>query len=420
MKDAAGVVLYVGKASRLADRVSSYFIPSADPGERKRRMLELVEDVDVVECESEWEALLAENRLIKDCRPRFNAMLTDDKTFPYLAVTVGEDFPRVEVTREPASERFRGARILGPFVNPGSLRRAVASLQRVFRFRTCTLDIVAGDPRNRHFRPCLLHAIGQCTAPCAARIDREAYRRDIDRFLRLLASKRSVMLRELGQEMEAASREQRFEHAAAIRDQIHALERLDERSDRSRRWQPETEIARLDPRRALRSLQKALALDAPPRCIEGVDVAHLHGGETVGVKVCFVDGKPLRSQYRRYRVRSVEGGNDDYASIREVISRRYREAGAGGELYPDVILVDGGLGQMHAALEAFDALAVRPPMVIALAKKEELLYVQRRREPVRLGREHLGLRLCQQVRDEAHRFAQHYHHVLRRKRTLEE
>jgi excinuclease ABC subunit C len=157
-----------------------------------------------------------------------------------------------------------------------------------------------------------------------------------------------------------------------------------------------------------------------------VDIAHLHGGETVGSKVCFIDGRPFKNEYRRYRIKTVGatestlGANDDYASIREVVSRRYREAGQGQELYPDVILIDGGLGQLHAALEAFETLDVKPPMVISLAKKEELIYVQERSEPIRLGRENLGLRLCQAIRDEAHRFAQHYHHVLRRKKTLEE
>ncbi|MEO0397330.1 MAG: excinuclease ABC subunit UvrC, partial [Cyanobacteria bacterium P01_A01_bin.137] len=135
-------------------------------------------------------------------------------------------------------------------------------------------------------------------------------------------------------------------------------------------------------------------------------------------KVCFIDGRPFKEGYRRYRIRTV--GNDDYMAIREVVSRRYRDAGAGEELYPDVILIDGGLGQLHAALEAFETLPVRPPMVISLAKKEELIYAQQRGEPIRLGRENPGLKLCQAIRDEAHRFAQHYHHILRRKRLLDE
>ncbi len=152
--------------------------------------------------------------------------------------------------------------------------------------------------------------------------------------------------------------------------------------------------------------------------MEAIDIAHLQGGETVGSKVCFIDGRPFKDGYRRYRIRTAD--NDDYMAIREVVSRRYREAGEGNELYPDCILIDGGLGQLHAALQAFDQLPCKPPMVISLAKKEELIYVQQRSEPIRLGRENPGLKLCQAIRDEAHRFAQHYHHVLRRKRVVGE
>jgi len=150
----------------------------------------------------------------------------------------------------------------------------------------------------------------------------------------------------------------------------------------------------------------------------GIDIAHLQGGETVGSKVCFIDGRAFKDGYRRYKVKTAD--NDDYMAIREVVSRRYRDAGQGQELYPDVILIDGGLGQLHAALEAFDQLDQKPPMVISLAKKEELIYIQRESEPIRLGRENPGLKLCQAIRDEAHRFAQHYHHILRRKRVLDE
>jgi excinuclease ABC subunit C len=210
------------------------------------------------------------------------------------------------------------------------------------------------------------------------------------------------------------------------------LRRLDDRAKGGKKdnWQPETEtdIAYLEPKKALKSLQKTLGMTLPIRCIEAIDIAHLQGGETVGSKVCFVDGRPFKNEYRRYRIKGkgvgTGGGagavNDDYASIREVVSRRYREAGDGQELYPDVIVIDGGLGQLHAALEAFAIMNMKPPMVISLAKKEELIYTQDRGEPIRLSRDHLGLRLVQAIRDEAHRFAQHYHHILRRKRTLEE
>jgi excinuclease ABC subunit C len=423
MKDAKGLVLYIGKAGRLPDRVSSYFVPSADHGPKKQQMLGLIADFETIECESEWEALLVESRLIKDTHPRFNTRLTDDKTFPYLAITTREDFPRVFVTRSPGDEELKGATILGPFVSAGALRSAVQLLQRVFKFRTCSLDIVEGDEKLRFFRPCILYSINQCTAPCAAKIGREPYRADIDRFITFLHSKQSVMLREMREKMAAVSAELRFEEAAGLRDQIRAIEKLSERSSKREGWQPETEVTLLEPKKAMRALQKVLGLTLPVRCVEGFDIAHLMGGETVASKVCFVDGRPLKAQYRRFRITAKdEQGqwNDDYASIREVVSRRYREAGQGHELYPDVILIDGGLGQLHAALEAFGSLDMKPPMVISLAKKEELIYVQRESEPVRLPRTNLALRLCQAVRDEAHRFAQHYHHLLRRKKTLEE
>jgi len=418
MKDTEGRVLYVGKAAKLPDRVSSYFVPSADLGPKKQKMLDLIDDFDTIECEGEWEALLTENRLIKDIHPRFNTMLTDGKSFPYLVITMRDDYPGVFVTRQPGDPQFKGAKVIGPFTSVYALRESIQLLQRVFRFRTCHLDIREDDDKKRFFRPCLLYAIKQCTAPCADKISKEDYREDIDRFVRFIESKRSVMLREMRQQMEEASNSLEFEKAAVLRDQIKAIEKLDERGKISQQWQPETESFYEDPEKGLKSLQRTLELEEPIRCIECIDIAHLQGQETVGSKVCFMDGRPLKNQYRRYKIETAQ--NDDYMSIREVVSRRYREAGAGNELYPDLIIIDGGLGQLHAAQEVFEMLDVKPPMVIALAKKEELIYVQARSEPIRLGRENAGLKMCQAIRDEAHRFAQHYHHILRRKRVVGE
>lgn len=426
MKDAEGRIIYVGKAACLPDRVSSYFLPStiaggasSGLGPKKQPMLDLVVAFDVVECEGEWEALLTENRLIKDIHPRFNERLTDDKTFPYLVITTRDDFPGVFITREPGRSEYRGAKIFGPFTSVYALREAIQLLQRVFKFRTCHLEIRKEDESRKYFRPCLLYPIKQCTAPCAAKISPSEYRADITRFVQFLDSKRSVMIRQMRAEMKDASRNLAFEEAAVLRDQIKAIEKLDERGKRTDGWQPETETFYVDPRKGLESLQKTLDRDEPIRCLECIDIAHLQGGETVGSKVCFVDGRPLKNEYRRYRIRTAAPG-DDYMAIREVIGRRYREAGKGNELYPDVILIDGGLGQLHAALEVFAELDVKPAMVMSLAKKEELLYVQARHEPIKLGRENAGLKLCQAIRDEAHRFAQHYHRILRRKRVVGE
>lgn len=416
MKDQQGRVLYVGKAMCLPDRVSSYFLPSADLGPKKQSMLDMVVDFEFIECEGEWEALLTENRLIKDTHPRFNERLTDDKTFPYLVITMRDDFPGVFITRQPGDPQFKGAKVLGPFTSVYALKESIQLLQRVFKFRTCHLEITDGDPKLGYFRPCLLYPIKQCTAPCGARISRHDYRTDIDRFVHFLESKRSVMLRKMRKDMAAASEKQQYERAALLRDQIKAIEKLDQRGNRRDGWQPETETFYTDPAKGLESLRKTLDLGEPIRCLEAIDIAHLQGAQTVGSKVCFVDGRPLKNEYRRYKIQTST--NDDYAAIREVVARRYREAGAGNELYPDVILIDGGLGQLHAAQEAFDELDVKPPMVIALAKKEELIYVHARAGPIKLGRENAGLMLCQRIRDEAHRFAQHYHHILRRKKVV--
>ena len=417
MKDREGRVLYVGKAKDLRARVASYFQPSADllntRGPDICRMVAGVVDIDVIECDSEVDALLKENRLIKDIQPPHNEQLKDDKTFPYIEITTRDHFPGVYVTRTP---RPKGSKLYGPFTSPMAIRDAVNALQRVFRFRTCELDIDAHDESRRFFRPCLLHAIDQCTAPCAALIDRADYRKDIDRLKKFFASKRSTVLRQMTREMEEASTELRFEEAARLRDRIKAINALALSGDVHEDVQPE--LFYIDPRKGLEKLADLLGLESPPRSMECIDIAHLQGDEMVGGLVCFIDGKPFKPGYRRFRIQSVEGV-DDYAAIREVIQRRYRHAAEGEELFPDIIVIDGGLGQLHAGLEAFDEMDIRPPMVISLAKREEELYIQARQAPVRLPRNHDALRLIQHMRDEAHRFAQHYHHMLRKKKTFD-
>jgi excinuclease ABC subunit C len=418
MKDGRGRVLYVGKAKDLRSRVSSYFQDSADllstRGPDIARMAAMVQDIDFLECETEVDALLQESRLIKDIQPPHNAQLKDDKTFPYLEITTGDDYPGVYVTRQP---RPKGSKLYGPFISANGLRDAVNALQKAFKFRTCELDIREDDETRRFFRPCLLYSIRRCTGPCGDRISREAYRKDIERFKRFMASKRSVMLRELDGEMKAAAAALDFEEAARLRDQIKAIESLRLSGDVGDDVQPEA--FHVDPREGTERLAAILGLESAPRIIEGIDIATLQGEEAVGALVCFIDGKPFKSGYRRFRIKTVEG-QDDYAMIAEVVLRRYRRAAEGEELYPDVVLIDGGLGQLHAATEACREMFIKPPMVVSLAKKEEELYTQARKRPVRLPRNDAGLRLLQQVRDEAHRFAQHYHHILRSRRQFEE
>ncbi len=411
-QDQAGRVLYVGKAKSLRARVGSYFLKAAAEDQRTTRLVREAYDVDFLEAESEVDALLMEARLIKDIQPKYNRELRDDKSFPYLQITTHEDYPRVEITREP---RTSGVKLYGPFGNVGSLRGALQVLQRVFQFRTCSLDIEADDERWRWFRPCLLASIKQCTAPCNLRISKDEYRRDIARLKQFLEGNRKKLLQEMRVEMQEAAAARRFEQAARLRDEIEMVESLHERGDLEKHEQPE--VFYVDPKKGLAGLQKIFKLDERPRTIEGMDIAHLGGEETVASLVQFIDGLPFKPGYRRYRIREVQGV-DDYASMQEVVSRRFAKLRDEDDFFPDILLIDGGKGQLGRVVKAFEALSIKPPLVLSLAKKEEVIYANGRKAPLRLSRHAYALRLLQYVRDESHRFAQHYHHLLRRKRTL--
>ena len=212
MKDAAGRVLYVGKAVNLRNRAGSYFTKAAAIDRRTADLIPLIADIDCIQTDSEVDALLMEARLVKDIQPPFNQELKDDKSFPYLEITTREDFPRVEFTRQPKS---KGTRLYGPFTSAKKLRATIAVLQRIFRFRTCNLDIDAEDRRWQWFRPCLLASINQCTAPCNLRISKEDYRRDIERLKLFLDGQKGALLAEMRSEMEQAAAELKFERRAA-------------------------------------------------------------------------------------------------------------------------------------------------------------------------------------------------------------
>jgi excinuclease ABC subunit C len=413
MKDSAGVVIYVGKAKSLRNRASHYFTKAAAEDHRTRDLVPLIADIDFIPTDTEVDALLLEARLVKDTQPRFNVELKDDKTFPYLQIRVREDYPRVEFTRKP---KRRGVKLYGPFTSARALRQAIQVLQRIFQFRTCTLDIADGDDRWRWFRPCLLHSIRQCTAPCNFRVTKDDYRKQIRALRMVLEGKKEKLLKEMERDMQAASAELNFEKAARLRDDIAALRKLAQRGDVDKDIQPEA--FPIDPRRGLIGLRKVLGLEKTPRTIEGVDIAHLQGESTVASLVSFIDGLPFKPGYRQFKIQSVEGV-DDFASIREVVTRRFRRLADGDELFPDILLIDGGKGQLNAALEAFGVLELTPPVMVSLAKREEEIYRPGESEPIRLSRSAPALRLLQYVRDEAHRFAQRYHHTLRRKKLTD-
>lgn len=413
MKDASGRVIYVGKAKNLRSRAGSYFLKGAKEEERTATWVHEICDIDFMECESEVDALLAESRLIKDVQPKHNKEQKDDKSFPYLMITTREDFPRVEVTRTPESS---GVKLYGPFASAGALRGAIQVLQRIFKFRTCSLDIAEGDDRWRWFRPCLLASIQQCTAPCNLRISREEYRQDIRRLQTFLEGGKKRLIGQMKKEMRDAAKELAYEKAARLRDEITMLERLDERGELDTHVQPE--VFYIDPQKGLTGLQRVLKLSEQPRIIEGVDIAHLGGDETVASLVQFIDGLPFKPGYRRYKIKNVKGV-DDFRSIHEVVSRRFRRLSDNQESFPDLLLIDGGKGQLSAALAAFRDQNIEPPTLLSLAKREEEIFLPEQNEPLRLSRHAFALRLLQYVRDEAHRFAQHYHHILRNKNQFE-
>lgn len=415
MKDEAGAVLYVGKAVNLRSRAGSYFTAEAARDIRTRELVKHIRDIDFIPADNEVEALLKEARLIKDIRPRFNKDLKDDKTYPYLQIRTREEYPRVTITRNP---RRKGVRLYGPFVSKTSLKAAVIALQKLLKFRTCSLDISDRDDRWRYFRPCLLHSIRQCTAPCNFRVSREDYRRQIKKLILVLEGKTGRLVRRMEREMQEAATAMQFEKAARIRDEIKAVQTLSFRGEKGKEQQHQPELFHTDPKKGLLGLQKVLGLSKMPRTIEGFDIAHLSGQDTVASLVSFLDGLPFKDGYRRFKVRTVEGV-DDFASMREVIFRRFKRLSDDQRPFPDILLIDGGKGQLNAALDAFRSLGIDPPTLISLAKQQEEIFRPGESESLKLSRHSAALRLLQFVRDEAHRFAQHYHHILRRRRLTD-
>jgi excinuclease ABC subunit C len=411
-KDATGRVIYVGKAKNLKKRVATYFQDKAGVPARTMRLVQEVVDLELIPLDSEVEALLTENQLIKELQPRFNVRLKDDKTFPLLAIT-REEFPKVFITRDHDTP---GADLIGPFVSSTELRRAFHFLQRVFRLRVCDLDIHEGDPIRRSFKPCLNWHIKRCSAPCTLAIGRDDYLDDV-RALRAFLSGRgkAEVIATLTARMKAAAGVLKFEDAARCRDQLKALDRLKQRGNLKDYDEPDAPM--IDLGAGMRALQDHLGLAAPPKVIEGFDIAHLMGTNVVASEVQFVSGVPNKDGYRRFKVQGLDGsgdpGNNDFAAMREVVGRRYRRLRDEDKPMPDLVLIDGGHGQLKMATEILTEAGIVLPAIVSLAKAEELICTTDGRE-IRLSRRDPGLKLLQYVRDEAHRFCRRYLHLLQR------
>ncbi len=538
MRDARGDVVYVGKAQSLRNRVRSYWQKATPIGEqhRIRSVIDRVVDVEYTLTDSVSEALLLEANLIKRFRPRFNVRLKDDKSYPYIKITMSDDFPRVERTRKLVQD---GSRYFGPYASASSVDESMNLVRRLFPFRTCTIDIKDGE--RALDRPCLLYHIKRCQGPCIQAVSKEEYGGQIEQIELFLEGRQESVVQALTREMRTASERTEYERAGAIRDKIRAIERTMEsqkmaafrrteldlvglaRQDNqaaiqlfairggkligrdvflldATREAPDEEVlssfllqfyaratsiapqvlvpmslpdaADLEafltaqrggpvhlavPQRgekrelmalatrnatetlareqarwladegktlgALEELAEALGLPGPPLRIECYDISNVQGSDSVGSMVVFEEGRPRSGEYRRFKIKTVVGAND-FASHQEVLRRRFRRAKAGDEgaeealrwAMPDLVIIDGGKGQVSAAKEVLDELGLHDLPLAGLAKEREELFLPGSSVPVVLPPTSSALYLVQRLRDEAHRFAITYHRDLRSKR----
>jgi excinuclease ABC subunit C len=411
MKDRLGRIIYVGKARSLKKRVSSYFQRgrAATIDQPKiRALIDLIADVETIEVKSEPEALLLEGKLIKQWRPRYNTDFTDDKRFLLVRIDLGEELPRFRLTRLRKEDR---SRYFGPFAHSGLLRKTLAQMRRQFG-----ILLADGTPQKlEDGRWRLYDDVREELYGTENVVTPEAYRRRVDDACAFLEGKSREWLETLRAEMTAAAGKHEFEKAAELRDVVFALE---ETLRKTRRFE------RLDPTRperddeALESLQRALQLPLPPRTIECFDISHISGTFVVASMVHFANGRPDKNNYRRFQIKSFIG-NDDFRAMEEVVGRRYRRLAEEQKPFPDLVVIDGGRGQIGAALKAFIALDLTPPALIGLAKQHETIIFPDERPPLNLPLNHPGLNVLQRLRDEAHRFANTYNANLRSKKIRE-
>jgi excinuclease ABC subunit C len=522
-RDARGDVLYVGKAKRLRSRVRSYFATDFPASPRNQLLQRLIADVETIVVPSEAQSLILENNLIKEYRPRFNVRLKDDKSYPSIAVTLGEPFPRVLVTRR---RNIPGARYFGPYTDVGQLRRTLAIIRRLYTVRSCH-DVL---PEERRDRPCLDYHIGRCQAPCMGWQAEADYRRMVEDVVQFLEGKTGDLRTRVREAMLAASQSENYERARELRDALRWLEKLEEpvavevigtgdadaigfardgddaaavlirvregrvvgrehrflegveeekdpailsaflvryyvpAEDRARRvvlpfppddWDalrellPESEwlvpqrgtahrwleLADHNARHLLESLRiesfeteeraedpvyalgRDLGLSSVPRSLVCIDISHNQGKDTVGSLVWFEAGRPRKSEYRKFKIQGL-GQQDDFAAIQEVLSRYLTRRRDEQLPLPDLFLIDGGKGQLNAALDAAERLGFSGLQFASLAKREEEVFLPGRPDPLRLSRRSPSLRLLQRVRDEAHRFGLAYNRKRRTQRTI--
>lgn len=411
MKDRFGEVLYVGKAKSLKKRVSTYFQPSrklaiAQP--KVAAMLDLIYDFDIIEVRSEQEALLLEGKLIKQFKPKYNTDFTDNKQFLMVRVDVQNELPRFRLTRNKLED---GARYFGPFAHSGLLRKTLAEMRRRF-------GILLGDAKPQKVGDDRWVFYDDARAEIYEQTDEvttDEYRQRVEQALEFLDGKAREWVADIENEMKQAAAEQRFEKAAELRDIFFALKKTINQQRRFIRA-PRLDVPAAD--LAAEELQRELGLRQPPSTLECFDISHISGSFVVASMVRFADGRPDKSNYRRYKIKTFVG-NDDFRAMEEVVGRRYRRLRDEEKPFPDIVVIDGGVGQVRAALKAFLVQDIEPPILFGLAKREETIVFADEREPIQLPHYSPALHLLQRLRDEAHRFANTFNADLRSKKIRE-
>jgi excinuclease ABC subunit C len=410
MKDRIGQVIYVGKAKDLKKRVSTYFQASrkmavAQP--KVRAMLELIHDFEIIIVNSEAEALLLEGQLIKKFKPRYNTDFTDDKRFLLVRIDPRESLPRFRLTRNRTDSN---SRYYGPFAHSSHLRKTLTELRRRFGILLSDASPVElPDGRWRLYddaRAEIYEHDNEITA--------EQYSDRLGAACEFLEGKAREWLSELKTEMKIASKAQRYEEAASLRDRIDALQRT---ASRTRKFERNL-VGTHNHRQVVKLLKEKLHIAEEPRRMECFDISHISGSFCVASMVAFKDGSPDRKSYRRFKIKSFVG-NDDFRAMEEVVGRRYRRLHEEGKAFPDLIVIDGGAGQVTSALKAFLSQGLEPPELIGLAKRNETVIYSDGREPLNLAHHDPALRLLQHIRDEAHHFANSFNAELRSKRLKE-
>lgn len=401
MRDENGEIIYVGKAKSLRKRVSSYFRHThASP--RLNKLVETIRDISTMRTETEIEALILENRLIKLYQPFFNVDLKMNERYAYIKITA-EKHPRIIVTRVKMDD---GAVYIGPYVRVSEVRALLRLVERYLPLRSCG----GAEAKPQNGRPCMKYSLGRCLAPCCGLCTENEYRDRVADVALLLQGHGAELVERLRKRMDKAARELKFEEAAHLRDTIRAIWRV----SRQQNTIPEIPSGKDNFWEVLNSMQRTFHLPVLPWRIDGFDISHSAGNFTVGVAVVFEQGYPNPSLYRKFNIRTVEG-IDDFRSMKETLTRRYKRCLEGQEPLPQLILIDGGPVQLEFAMQALDELGIHNIPIISLAKEFEEVYMPNQKEPVRLDHTDPVLRLLQHVRDEAHRFAITSHRTRRGK-----